>query len=38
MSATLLSNNNYFFTCGHDGYVRLWDIRKCENIKSFVAH
>jgi len=38
MSASLTSNNNYFFTCGHDGYVKLWDLRRCEVIEMFVAH
>lgn len=28
-------NINEFFTCGHDGFVKLWDLRKLEPIVSF---
>lgn len=38
MSASLTSNSNYFFSCGHDGYVKLWDLRKFETVVSFAAH
>lgn len=29
------ANLNEFFTCGHDGYVKVWDLRKLEPIISF---
>jgi WD40 repeat protein len=38
MSASLVSNYNYFFTCGHDGFVKLWDIRKCETVLNILSH
>lgn len=35
MSIALTANVNEFFTCGHDGCVKLWDLRKIEPISSF---
>jgi WD40 repeat protein len=35
MSVSLLSNMNQFFTCGHDGFVKLWDLRKLEPVSIF---
>lgn len=35
MSVALTCNFNEFFTCGHDGFVKLWDIRKFEPITTF---
>ena len=34
-SIALTANINEFFTCGHDGFVKLWDIRKLDPISSF---
>ena len=28
MSLSLTLTSNEFFTCGHDGFVKLWDLRK----------
>lgn len=38
MSIALVANMNEFFTCGHDGLVKLWDLRKFESISTFKAH
>ena len=35
MSIALTANLNEFFTCGHDGLVKLWDLRKTEVVSSF---
>jgi hypothetical protein len=34
-----LNNSNNLFSCGQDGYVKLWDIRKLkDHVWSILGH